>query len=72
MDAIDGGRGLLGTHEDRDVRLGEVAQDPLEDHLSQEAGDAREEDALARERIDDRSGPSFLYHAADYALSTRW
>jgi hypothetical protein len=38
--------------------------------LPQKACDAREEDPLARERVDDRA--AFLYHAADYALSTGW
>ena len=58
-----------------DPALGHVAEQPLEDHLSQEAGDAGQQDGLAREAIDDRGSRGVhgvLYHAADYAVSTSW
>ena len=71
VDALDGRRRGLRTDEDRDGRLGEVEEEPLEDHLTEEAGDPREEDAVAREGVDDAGpGESTLYHAADYRLST--
>jgi hypothetical protein len=68
MDALHGGRGRLGTHQDRDTGLREVEQQALEDDLPEEPGDPRQQDALAREGVDD--GAALLYHAADYALST--
>jgi len=70
VDPVDRGRRLLAANEDGYPGIRKIEQDPLEDHLPEEAGDAREEDALARERLDD--GAAFLYHAADYALSTGW
>ena len=72
VDALDGGRRGLRTDEDRDGRFREVEEEPLEDHLAEEAGDPREEDPLAREGVDDAGpvGSSALYHAADYRLST--
>ena len=71
VDALEGGRRGLRTDEDRDGRFREVEEEPLEDHLPEETGDPREEDALAREGVDDAGpGGSALYHAADYRLST--
>ncbi len=68
VDALDRRRGLLGADQHGRVGVGEVQQEPFEDHLPEEARDAREQDALAREGVHDRA--SVLYHAADYALST--
>ena len=65
------GRGPgLRTDQQDDPPVGHVAEQPLEDHLSQEAGDAGQQDRLAREAIDDRGSRDVvgvLYHAADYA-----
>ena len=70
MDPVDGRRGLLAAHQDGHAGVREVEQEPLQDHLTQEAGHAGQEDALAGQRLDDRAAS--LYHAADYPLSTGW
>ena len=68
-------RTRLRADQQDDPALGHVAEQPLEDHLSEEAGDAGQQDRLAREAIDDRGSRDVLgvlYHAADYAVSTSW
>src|SRR5262249_651308 len=78
VDPVDGARGLLRADQDGDLRVREVEEEALEDHLAEEAGHAGPEDPLAREAVDDRSGRGLgglgplhlLYHAADYGLST--
>jgi hypothetical protein len=66
--ALNGRRRRLRPNEDGHAGLGKVRQETFQHNLSEEPGDPGQQDALARERVDDRA--SFLYHAADYAVST--
>jgi hypothetical protein len=73
---VDGARRLLRPDEHGDPGIGEVQEEALQDHLAQEPRDAGKEDPLAGEGVHDGFAvPSlprlrFLYHAADYRLST--
>ena len=73
VDPLDRGGARLGPDEQHDPRLREVGEEAFEDHLTEETGHAREEDALAGQPIHDRNRlPAlaafglFLYHPGDY------
>ena len=54
VDPLDRGGARLRPDEQHDPRLREVGEEAFEDHLTEESGDAREEDALAGEPVHDR------------------
>jgi hypothetical protein len=76
VDPFDRCRARLGSHEHDDPRAGDVGQQPLEEDLAQEPGDAGQQDPRAGEPIGDRraegsgDGRVGLYHSSDYRLST--
>jgi hypothetical protein len=83
LDPLAPGRAELGPHEQGDPCLGEVEQEALEHGLPEEARHARHEHVLPGEPAHDRGrsggragalprGRGFVYHMADYALSTEW
>jgi hypothetical protein len=76
LDPLAPARAQLWPHEQRDPGLGEVEQEPLEHGLPEEAGHARDQHVHARQGPHDRARRArgrarVLYHAADYASSTK-
>jgi hypothetical protein len=72
LDAVPRGGAGLPAHEQHDPGAREVQQQPLEDDLPQEAGDAGEQHGGPVQPVDDRPGGAplprpLLYHPADYA-----
>ena len=83
LDALAPAGAELRPHEQRDPGVGEVEQEAFEHRLPEEARHPRDEHVLAGELAHDRArtracaralprGRGFVYHMADYALSTEW
>ena len=83
LDALAPARAELRPHEQGDPGVGEVEQEAFEHRLAEEARHPRDEHVLAGQLAHDRAraracaralprGRGFVYHMADYALSTEW